>query len=207
MINDDMALPPPRPWTTAAVRILQGVVYSREVDVWDAVLRNRSDLTDHFAAIGLVMIVDEADGLAYLRQIEPDDPVVGDGAESGYENVPRLFRRTKLSYETTLMAVLLRDELRRFEEEDLDSDRCVVRPDALLDTWKAFFPSDRDDVWLRRQMNAAINKLVKLKFVSELSTGDYEVRAALKARLPLATLTDLRDRLADHSGTLKNSPS
>ncbi len=207
MMQDVPSLPPPRPWTTAAVRLLQGVVYSREVDVWDAVLRNQSDLIDHFTAIGLMLIVDETDGMAYLRQIEADDPVAGDGAESGYEKIPRLFRRTKLTYETTLMAVLLRDELRRFEEENLDADRCVIQPDALLDTWKAFFPTDRDDVWLRRQMNVAINKLVKLKFVSELSTGDYEVRAALKARLPLATLTDLRDRLAEHSSTFNQSSS
>jgi len=36
----------------------------------------------------------------------------------GYDALPRLFRSTRLSYGQTLLCVLLRDEFRRFEDEE-----------------------------------------------------------------------------------------
>ena len=68
---------------------------------------------------------------------------------------------------------------------------------ALLDQWKSFFPATSDEVQLRRQLLASLNKLEDLKFVRKVGTNDesWEVRKLLKARLPLDVLEDLRSRL------------
>ncbi len=64
----------PADWSAAAVRLLQGVVYHDDnAQIWDSVLRSVSPLTDYFAKIGLLLIVDESDGMAYLKQLDDDE--------------------------------------------------------------------------------------------------------------------------------------
>lgn len=180
----------------AAVRLLQGVVYHDDEETWSILLSNESDLDDYFCQIGLALVIDRAEGIAYLKQFEEDERT------GGYERLPKLFRKTPLNYEATLVCVLLRDEYRRFEEEDLDNERCVVEFEGVYELWKSFFPGDSDDVGLRRRLTTALNLLDKLKFVRKLSSDSdsWEVRKLLKARIPLEELECLRDRLAA-SGT------
>ena len=90
--DNETLLKPPRPESFAAVRLLQGVVYSSDQRPWEQVLSYRSNLEDYFSRIGLVLVVDEADGLAYLRQYSDDErSATGDA-------LPRLFRRMPLTY-------------------------------------------------------------------------------------------------------------
>jgi hypothetical protein len=58
----------------------------------------------------------------------------------GYDQLPKLFRKKRLSYDATLVCVLLREELRRFEEEEVENARCVVLTGELFEKWKTFFP-------------------------------------------------------------------
>jgi hypothetical protein len=193
--NDAPELPPARPEGLAAVRLLQGVVYSEDDRAWQLVLTYRSDLSDYFARIGLLLIVDEPDGLAYLRQLTDEQ------REAGYEHLPRLLRRVPLSYDLTLLCVLLRDELRRFEDEDLDNERCVVDLESLREVWKSFQPAKHDDVQAKKSLEAAMKKLEQLRFVRQFGeTDEYEVRRILKARVPLESLETLRKELVDHVG-------
>jgi hypothetical protein len=174
-----------------AVRLMQGVVYAQDQDVWDILLSYESDLTEYFARVGLAVVVDRSEGLAYLRQLGDSERV------AGYERLPRLFRRTALGYDATLLCVLLRDEYRRFEDEDLENERCVVGVETLVDSWRSFFPAESDDVALRKRLNTTLKKLEELKFVMrfESDNDEWEIRKILKARLPLDELELLRDRL------------
>ncbi len=176
----------------AAVKLLQGVVYNDDEDVWSILLNNESDLTDYFCQIGLALVIDRGEGIAYLKQFDDDERT------DGYERLPRLFRKTPLGYEATLLCVLLRDEYRRFEEEDLDNERCVVETEAVFELWKTFFPGKSDEVALRKRLIAAFNQLDKLKFVRAMPSDPdlWEVRKLLKARITLEELESLRERLA-----------
>ena len=141
----------------AAVRLLQGVVYEQDETTWNILLANEFELAAYFAKIGLSLIVNRGEGLAYMRQFD-DEYRTG-----GYERLPRLFRNTNLGYEASLLCVLLREEFRRFEDEDLDNERCVVQVDALFDVWKTFFPKDADEFKLRVGFVKSLKKLVDVK--------------------------------------------
>lgn len=194
---DQQELPEFREAGVAAVRLLQGVLYEEDEAAWNVLLANESELADYFVRIGLVLVIDRGEGLAYLRQLSDDERM------AGYERLPRLFRRTPLGYDATLLCVLLRDEYRRFEDEDLDNDRCVVEVDVLLDAWRSFFLADSDELQLRKRLTATLRRLEVLKFVKLFQTEPeaWEVRKVLKARLPLEELENLRSRmLAAESG-------
>ncbi|MEC8557309.1 MAG: DUF4194 domain-containing protein [Planctomycetota bacterium] len=191
MIESVESLPTYKDWSFAAVRLLQGAVYSDDA-AWDILLRHQTPLRDYFARIGLLLVVDEPEGLAYIRQLGEDEAV------DDYGTLPKLFRRTRLGYDTTLLCVLLRERLRRFEEEDLDNHRCVVDQRELLESWKNFFPGKEDEVRLQKTLDTAFRKLEGLKFVNRFgdTAGCWEIRRILKARLPVDELEKLKEQLS-----------
>lgn len=189
--------PPPVPWAPAAVRLLQGIVYHDDAgDAWERVLAGLTPLSGYFARIGLMLVVNEEDGFAYLRQI--DSAVL----PPDYPPLPKLFRSIRMTFEASLLCVLLRDELRRFEEEIHRDGRCVVTQASLLELWQTLIPGDQDAVRSNRALGSNLRKLEELKFVRqfEKSPASWEVRRILKARLPLAELERLR---ADLEAELK----
>ncbi len=186
--------PPREPWASAAVKLLKGVVYHDDQgNTWDEILTNVSPLTDHFARLGLVLICDENDGLAWLHQPDSEE------LPQDYESIPKLFHKIALGFEGTLLCVVLRDELRRSEEEELQNERCVVAQSDLLAIWRTFFPDKVDEVRLNDALSRQLAKFEKLKFVRrfEKTPPSWEVRRILKARLPLETLKSIRAELQD----------
>jgi hypothetical protein len=187
------SLPKYAEWHLAAVHLLQGVVYADEVRVWETILASQPSLTTYFGRLGLLLIVDEAESLAYLRQMTEDE------MPEGYEHLPKLFHKTRLSYNATLLCVLLREELRRFEEEDVHNERCVVEIAPLFDQWRTFSPPLQDEVRQRRELGTMLNKLGELGYVRKFSEEPeaWEIRRILKARLPAAELENLKLQLQD----------
>lgn len=192
MRDQQSSAPDYRDWSLAAVRLLQGVVYQDEDRIWNFVLSSRSTLEGYFARIGLALVVDEAEGFAFLKQWSDDE------RPEGYDNLPRLVRRASIGYGPTVLAVLLRDELRRFEEDDVHNERCVVEAEVLFEQWKAFFPPEHDEMKPRKDFASAMRKLDDLGFVRKFgeSADSWEIKRILKAKLPVAELERLKDQLA-----------
>ncbi len=180
-----------RDWNKAAIWLLKGVVDTSDERTWGLVLSNVSQLETFFHQLGLVLVVDEPEGLAYVRQFTSEE------APEGYDTMPKLFRSTRLSYAQTMLCVLLREEYRRFEDEDTVNQKCVVPASTLLAQWKAMMPPGGDDVKLGRQMTATLRRLEELGFVREFGKKPrkWEIRRALKARLPAADLEHLKNQL------------
>jgi hypothetical protein len=177
----------------AAVHLLQGVVYDDERTLWELLLRHQSRLSSYFIRIGLRLVIDEFEGFAFVRQlVETELEQV-----PGYDQLPKLFHRKRLSYDATLACVLLRETLRRFEEEQADDSRCVVSTDELFAEFRTFVPASQDDVKARKALAAALGILEELKFIRLFTKEpqEWEIRRILKARLPLAELETLRAEL------------
>jgi Domain of unknown function (DUF4194) len=92
---------------SAIIRLMQGVVYrDSDEDTWLTLERLGAGVRDHFATIGVDVVVDNAEGYAYLRSRPEED---------GEEALPRLVRRRALTYNVSLLLVLLRKRLVEFE--------------------------------------------------------------------------------------------
>lgn len=180
-----------RDWSVAAVRLLQGVVEIEDGRVWNILLSNRGPVEHYIARLGLQLVVDEAEGLAYLKQFTDET------MPEGYEAIPKLFRSTRLSFGQTLLCVLLREALRRFEEEETRDDRCVVEESDVLDQWKGYFPAAGDEVKQQRDLQSTLRKLEDLNFVRRFNQDppSWEVRRILKARLTAEDLEHLSAQL------------
>lgn len=180
-----------RDWSIAAVRLLQGVLEIDDGRAWNLLLSNSASVEQFVARLGLQLIIDESEGLAYVK------PFSDETRPSGYEAIPKLFRSTRLSFGQTVLCVLLRNALRRFEEEDTHDDRCVVDESDLLDQWHSFFPSQGDEVRQQRDLQATLRKLEEIGFVRRFGQEppSWEVRKILKARLTVDELEHLQQQL------------
>ena len=178
----------------AAIKLLQGIVYQEDKEAWAILLASESDIEDYFCRIGTSVVVDRSNGLAYLKQFSDDQRV------NGYERLPRLVTRTPLSYQMTLGCVMLRDAYRRFEDEDLENERCVIETETLFDSWKSFFPPEEDDVALRKKLTTCLGHLEKFKLVKKLKSESelWEVRRAIKARVQIDQLEQLNQRMTEY---------
>src|SRR6476619_1525851 len=89
------------------VTLYQGVLY-RETDavLWQPLVDLQGRVREHCATLGLELILDEAEGYAYLRQRAPRE---------GEPALPRLIQRRALSYPVSLILVLLRKKLAEYD--------------------------------------------------------------------------------------------
>lgn len=194
MTNEQsVPLPEYREWSIAAVRLLQNVIYHDEEKVWDIILNNRSTLETYFGRLGLQLVIDEPDGFAYLSQLSDDE------RPREYEDLPKLFHRTPLSYGATLLCVLLREHLRRFEDEDVQNERCVISKEELFEQWKMFFPPEQDEGKQRKDLDRALGTLDGLSFVRRVGENpeEWEVRRILKARVAAGDLESLKEQFLE----------
>ena len=112
------------------IKLLQDVVYDEENTTWSDLLTYQIPVRDYFVKIGLELHLDEREGFAFLKQIDDEE-----------QKLPRLVRRVPLSYEVTLLCILLRETLEEFDVKDVESRKCFVTTQELREKIEIFFKS------------------------------------------------------------------
>lgn len=174
-------------------QLLKGVVYRDTHELaWRHLLQLRAQVRDHFAVIGLIAEIDEAEGYAYLRS-RPDDP-------DEETPIPRLIARRQLSLHVSVLLALLRKRLAEFDATGGDV-RLVLTRQQIIDMLTVFMPSTATDARLVDQIDAHITKIVELGFLRRVSgtDGSFEVRRILKAFVDGQWLTELDTRLSEYA--------
>lgn len=181
------------PYAAVIVRLLSSEIYESE-KIWESLLEYRIPVMDYFARIGLEVIIDQREGFAFLKQVELDDT----GRTTG------LVKRTSLSYEVTLLLVLLREVLEDYELQDTTSPACFVSHQKIRDELGLFFRESANKVKLLKQLDRYIRQVMDLgflKLVNDVPQPEerlYEIRRILKAKIGGDVLEDIRRTLARH---------
>lgn len=189
MIDDDQL-------GQVVVTLFQGVLYRENAEPqWQALLDLQARVRDYCSVIGLELILDEAEGYAYLRQraSKPETP-----------DLPRLVQRRQLSFPVSLILVLLRKKLAEFDALSADT-RLVVSREDIVDQMRLFLPDTANEARLLDRMDTHLGKVVDLGFLRRLrgQDGQFEVRRVLKVFVDAQWLDDFAQRLdgyARHAG-------
>lgn len=182
------------PYAAVIIKLFQDVVYQEDVANWDLLLRHVTPIREYFGKIGLELQLHETEGFAYLHQ--PDDDTDDE------VSLPRLVRRDKLSYEVTLLGVLLREKLLQFEASGSTSPRLILPKDEIHEMLRLFFKDHTNEVRLMRDFDISVNKMVELGFLKRLTGADnnlFEVRRILKAKFSADTLVEIKQKLQAHA--------
>lgn len=173
-------------------RLLLQPIYREDGSLWEVLRAERDVVTHYFRQIGQELVIDEAEGYAFLRQIEPE----------GGEVVPRVGRRQSLGYTATLLLVCLREELARFDAAPGDSTRLVRTRQELREMVSQFLRETNNQIRDVRTIDGAIRRLEELTFLrvfGPLEADTFEVMRILKARFGPSDLEQVKDRLARHA--------
>jgi len=182
------------PYAAVLVKLLQGVIYEEDRRHWQELITFQQQVREYFAVLGTELHLNEQEGFAFLAQ--PDEM---DGEASP---VPRLVRRMPLSYEITLLLVVLREVLEEFDLQNTDSRRCFITNQDLKDRIEVFFEERSDRIKLLDKLDQYINQAVNLGFLKEVEVQrhdqqiqTYELRRIVKAKITSEKLEEIKDRL------------
>lgn len=179
------------------VPLLKGVLY-RDDDAlrWSALLQLQGRVRDHVAVLGLELMIDEAEGYAFLRS----RPVAeGDPAAA----LPRLVVRRPLSFAVSLLLALLRKKLAEFDAAGGDT-RLILSREQVAEMLRVFMPEGSNEARLIDQVDAHLNRVIDLGFVRKLrgQDGMFEVQRILKAFVDAQWLGEFDARLAVYRAQL-----
>ncbi len=174
-----------REYAPAVVRLLQGPVYDEDKAVWKLLVSNAHLVARYFARIGVELVLDEAEGFAYLSQ---------PGGEEE-EGRLRLVRRTPLSFEVSLLLVILREEFEQFDANNADSRNLFLSAKEIRERIGLYFRERADETRLVRELERYVNQVESLGFIREVDTPEavshaaqpldrvYEIRRIVKAKV------------------------
>lgn len=174
----------------AAVPLLRGIVYEdSHAAAWNALLTMPAQVRDYLTTIGLDVVIDEAEGYAFIRNAE---------AEEGADEPPRLVARRPLSYRVSLMLILMRRRLLELDAQG-DETRLIMTRDEAVDLVRTYHPERGNEARLSDQVEADLRRVVELGFARQLRDQPhmYEVRRILKAFIDAQWLADFNERMAE----------
>jgi hypothetical protein len=186
----------------AVTQLMKGVVYRDAHDrVWGHLIQLQSQVRDYVAVLGLQVVIDEAEGYAFLRQ-RPDD----EDQDTERAALPRLIPRHRLSFHVSLLLALLRKRLAEFDAHGGDT-RLILTRDQIAEMVRLFLPASSNEARLTDQIDSYLNKAAELGFLRQVKGSEqaYEVRRILKAFVDGLWLADFDRRLAEYQRLLSGS--
>src|SRR5262245_32138335 len=122
-------LPKILPYTSVVIKLLKGPVEYVEKGAWEKLIQHKTELTGFLQQLGLTLILDEQDGYAYVKhhQSEEDD------------NTVSWIQRRPLTYEESVMLVLLREMMAEFEIGEATSRELIKKRREIKEYAEMFF--------------------------------------------------------------------
>jgi hypothetical protein len=182
--------------SAVVVPLLKGVLYLEDSPAqWNALLGLQARVRDYVAVLGLELVLDEAEGYAFLRS-RPEEPDA--------ERLPRLVARRQLAFPVSLLLALLRKKLAEFDASGAEM-RLILSRDEVVELIRVFLPADSNETRMIDQVDAHLNRIIDLGFVRRLRGQEqmYEVRRILKAFVDAQWLAEFDQRLAEYRGQLE----
>jgi hypothetical protein len=192
-MSDNVTTPGSNELPHVLITLMKGVLERESAPVlWQGLLAHQARVRDHVGVIGLDLVMDEAEGHAYLRQ-KPQ--------AEGEAELPRLVTRRQLGFSLSLMLALLRKKLAEHDAMSGET-RLVVSAAELFDMVRLFLPDTGNEAKLRDRVDRDIGRVVDLGFLRPLKGRDdtYEVRRILRSFVDAQWLGQLNERLAAYAG-------
>lgn len=184
------------------VPLMKGVVYKdADSQRWESLLTLQPRIQDHVAVLGLELILDEAEGYAFLRTR---------AVEEGDNEFPRLTVKRALSFPVSLLIALLRKRLVEFDVTGGDT-RLVLTRTEIVDLLRLFLPDTSNEAKLIDQVDTHIKKVIDLGFLRKMKASSggadkqerYEVKRIIRAFVDAQWLSEFDQRLAEYVAKLR----
>ncbi len=177
------------------IKLLTGTIYYDDPH-WQELINTKSQILEYFSPLGLALSLHETDGFAYLEQIE---------TENQEDSVPRLIKRHPLSFEVSLLLVIIREELESFDLKGTDEADLYLTIEDIKELVEVYFKEKKDEVRLLKELERYINAVVKMGFLKVINSGSgtlYKVMGIIRAKINPQFMEEFKRRLNEYLATI-----
>ncbi len=192
----------PKPYASAIIKLLQSrAVYDNDRH-WQTISQFEIPIRTYFEDIGISLDFNRSEGYARITQQEfaddePNQPI-------------KLIRRNTLTYEQSLMAIVLREWLDEHEGGSFQSsNRLFVSKQDLRNRIELFFKDQNNKKALANKLDGLIEKMVDNDFLKIIQKDEansdntrYEVKTLVKIKISNEKLETFKAQLQQHVGTI-----
>lgn len=186
-------------YSKVLIALLKGIVYSYQEDIWNTLIQPETerDVRNYFADICLDLIIDKAEGYAYLKQQTPTSE--NPETETTETDELRLVRRRPLPYAVSLMCLLLRKFLIENDQEGV-SVKAVLSRQELESQMRLYLKESSNEAKITTQITQTINKVMELGFLRKMNseTEQYEVNRIIKAFVNAEQVSEWLERYKEY---------
>lgn len=183
------------PYTSAFIKLLKGPVEYLDKTPWEQIIQYQAELTRFLQGLGLILVLDKEDGYAYLEQIRLDE----EDSTAGW------IRRTALTYDESVLLVLLREMMAEFEVGEVTNRELVKKRREIKEYAELFFKETASRVKFIRELDRLIDKAEELGFLSRVEDHElfdeqkFRVKKIIKARVDNEVLDNFKQQLTDYA--------
>lgn len=186
-------------WSDLCVRLLQGPLFEDDnKEIFEALRLWNKEVNSYFNIIGLKLFYSDEIDYAYLQQIEDEDGNVID-------NLNRLLKRHPLTYEVSLILVILREELDKFELENINTENLILKESEIADLVAPFYQNNIDKVKYNDMIATNLNYISNMNLIKRINTSadniqlsndrEYIIRNIIRAKVGANFLKEFKEQL------------
>ncbi|MBN8876787.1 MAG: DUF4194 domain-containing protein [Sphingobacteriales bacterium] len=183
------------PYTSVFIKLLKGPVEYLEKSTWEKLTQCKTELIPFLQQLGLILVLDEQDGYAYIKQTANED-------ESG--GVSWIQRRAH-TYEESVMLVLLRDMMAEFEVGEATTRELIKKRREIKEYAELFFKENASRVKMLKEIDRLIEKTEESGFLERSENHDiadeqkFRIKKVIKAKVDGEVLEQFKQQLKDHA--------
>lgn len=183
------------PFTPVFIKLLKGPVEYLEKASWEKLVQYKTELSSFLLQLGLTLVLDEQDGYAYVRHSASGDD---------NEGISWIQRRS-ITYEESIMLVLLRDMMAEFEVGEVTTRELVKKRREIKEYAELFFKENASRVKMLKEIDRLIDKTEENGFLERSENNDiadeqkFRIKKVIKARVDNEVLEDFKQQLSDHA--------
>jgi len=193
-------------WGEVCVKLLMGSLFKDEneelfekLDLWF------KEVNAYFNIIGLKINYSKEQNYAFLEPNEDEE-----GNVISNDRLSRLLIKHPLTYETSLVLVILREELDKFEIDDTSSDLFILKESEIAELVEPYYRDTSDKVKYNDLIASQLTIIRNMGLIKQIKSNGatsnisedrvFIIRNIIRAKVNAAFLKEFKERLAELQG-------
>lgn len=167
------------PYTSVFIKLLKGPIEYVEKSAWEKLIQYKSELTGFLLQLGLTLVLDEQDGYAYVKHTLNDEE----------DSAVTWIQRRSLTYEESVMLVLLREMMAEFEVGEATNRELIKKRREIKEYAELFFKENASRVKFLKEIDRLIDKAEENGFLDKTEHHDladeqkFRIKKIIKAKV------------------------
>ena len=182
-------------FTPVFIKLLKGPIEYLEKNTWEKLMQYKGELIAFLQQLGLTLILDEQDGYAYIKHSINEEDSAG----------VSWVQRRSLTYDESVMLVLLRDMMAEFEVGEATYRELIKKRREIKEYAELFFKENASRVKMLKDIDRLIDRAEENGFLEKSENHDvadeqkFRIKKIIKARVDSEVLEEFKQQLTAHA--------